>query len=64
MSYCVTDVTDFEANLHMVALAEERYGGVDILIANAGTEGLVKPIVDCDVEVFEPRSCSRGVAVG
>ncbi len=53
VSYCVTDVTDFEANLRMVALAEERYGGVDILIANAGTEGLVKPIVDCDVDVFD-----------
>jgi len=53
VSYCVTDVTDPGANLRMVALAEERYGGVDILLANAGTEGEVKPIIECDVDVFD-----------
>jgi NAD(P)-dependent dehydrogenase (short-subunit alcohol dehydrogenase family) len=53
VSHCVTDVTDPEANQRMVALAEERYGGVDILLANAGTEGQVKPITECDVEVFD-----------
>ena len=52
-SYCVTDVTDLAANQRMVALAEERYGGADILIANAGTEGQVTPIVDCEVDVFD-----------
>ena len=53
VSHCVTDVTEPEANQRMVALAEERYGGVDILLANAGTEGQVKPITECDVEVFD-----------
>jgi len=53
VSYCVTDVTDPGANQRMVALAEERYGGVDILLANAGTEGEVRPIVECDVDVFD-----------
>jgi NAD(P)-dependent dehydrogenase (short-subunit alcohol dehydrogenase family) len=52
-SHCVTDVTDPEANQRMVALAEERYGGVDILLANAGTEGRVKPIIECGVDVFD-----------
>ncbi len=49
VSHCVTDVTDPEANQRMVALAEERYGGVDVMLANAGIEGQVKPITECDV---------------
>jgi NAD(P)-dependent dehydrogenase (short-subunit alcohol dehydrogenase family) len=53
VSHCVTDVTDLEANQRMVALAEERYGGVDVMLANAGIEGQVKPITECDVEVFD-----------
>jgi NAD(P)-dependent dehydrogenase (short-subunit alcohol dehydrogenase family) len=53
VSHCVTDVTDPEANQRMVALAEERYGGLDILIANAGTEGHVKTIIECDVDLFD-----------
>ena len=53
VSHCVTDVTDPEANQRMVALAEERYGGVDVMLANAGIEGQVKPITECDVEVFD-----------
>jgi NAD(P)-dependent dehydrogenase (short-subunit alcohol dehydrogenase family) len=53
VSHCVTDVTDPEANQAMVALAEERYGGVDVMLANAGIEGQVKPITACDVEVFD-----------
>jgi NAD(P)-dependent dehydrogenase (short-subunit alcohol dehydrogenase family) len=53
VSHCASDVSDPEANRRMVALAEERYGGVDILLANAGTEGQVKSIIDCDVDVFD-----------
>jgi len=53
LSHCVTDVTDPGANQRMVALAEERYGGVDILLANAGIEGQVKPITEYDVQVFD-----------
>ena len=53
VSHCVTDVTDPEANERMVALADERYGGLDILLANAGTEGQVKPIIECDVDSFD-----------
>ena len=37
----------------MIQVAEERYGGVDILLANAGIEGEVKPIVDYDEAVFD-----------
>ena len=39
VSYCVADVTDSAANETMIQVAEERYGGVDILLANAGIEG-------------------------
>jgi NAD(P)-dependent dehydrogenase (short-subunit alcohol dehydrogenase family) len=37
----------------MIATAEERYGGVDCLIANAGIEGDVKPIIDYDENRFD-----------
>ena len=39
VSYCVADVTSAEDNQTMIQTAEERYGGVDILLANAGVEG-------------------------
>jgi NAD(P)-dependent dehydrogenase (short-subunit alcohol dehydrogenase family) len=37
----------------MIRAAEERYGGVDILLANAGVEGRVAPIVDYPEEEFD-----------
>jgi NAD(P)-dependent dehydrogenase (short-subunit alcohol dehydrogenase family) len=36
-----------------VAATLERFGGLDILIANAGTEGALKPIEALSVEEFE-----------
>jgi NAD(P)-dependent dehydrogenase (short-subunit alcohol dehydrogenase family) len=53
VSYCVADVTDPKQNESFVATAVERYGGVDVFLANAGIEGKVKPIVDYDVETFD-----------
>ena len=53
VSYCVADVSDPKANERMVATAVERYGGVDVFLANAGIEGKVKPIVEYDVETFD-----------
>ena len=52
-SYCVADVTSKADNEAMIAVAEERYGGVDILLANAGIEGDVRPLVDYDEERFD-----------
>jgi NAD(P)-dependent dehydrogenase (short-subunit alcohol dehydrogenase family) len=52
-SYCVADVTDPKQNERMVATAVERYGGVDVFLANAGIEGKVKPIVEYDVATFD-----------
>ncbi len=53
VSYCVADVTSAEDNLAMVETATERYGGVDILLANAGIEGDVVPITEYDEAKFD-----------
>ena len=53
VSYCVADVTKIEENQKMIDTAEERYGGVDVLLANAGIEGDVTPIVDYDENRFD-----------
>jgi NAD(P)-dependent dehydrogenase (short-subunit alcohol dehydrogenase family) len=53
VSYCVADVTRPEDNDKVIAVAEERYGGVDAFLANAGVEGQVKPITEYDVDVFD-----------
>ena len=52
-SYFVGDVTKAADNAAMVALAEERYGGVDVFLANAGVEGKVKPIPELDEDDFD-----------
>lgn len=53
VSYCVADVTSEQDNDRMIATAAERYGGVDVLLANAGTEGDVLPITDYDPDRFD-----------
>ena len=53
VSYCVADVTDEADNDRMVAEAVSRYGGLDILLANAGIEGDVAPITEYDPERFD-----------
>jgi len=50
---CVADVTEPASNKAMVRAAVERFGGLDILLANAGIGGGVRPIVDCDVDMFD-----------
>ncbi len=52
-SYFVGDVTSAVDNDSMVETATERYGGVDIFLANAGVEGEVKPIVDYNEAKFD-----------
>ena len=53
VSYCVADVTSLEDNQRMVDIATERYGGVDVLLANAGVEGDVMSIEDYDEARFD-----------
>ena len=52
-SYFVGDVTSAADNDAMVACAEERYGGVDGFLANAGIEGDVAPISEYDENRFD-----------
>jgi NAD(P)-dependent dehydrogenase (short-subunit alcohol dehydrogenase family) len=53
VSYCVADITQSDDNVRMFALASERYGGVDIFLANAGIEGDVKPLTEQSEERFD-----------
>lgn len=46
----VTSAADSEA---FVAAAVERFGGLDILLANAGIEGDVSPMMNYDEETFD-----------
>jgi NAD(P)-dependent dehydrogenase (short-subunit alcohol dehydrogenase family) len=52
-SFFVADVTKPEDNAAFVKAAVDRFGGLDILLANAGIEGAVAPIVDYPVEMFD-----------
>ena len=47
------DITTPEANAAMVRAAVERFGGIDVFLANAGIEGEVKSIADTDVASFD-----------
>ena len=48
VSYLVADVTRADDNARMVQTATERYGGVDIFLANVGIEGDVSSLLDYD----------------
>jgi NAD(P)-dependent dehydrogenase (short-subunit alcohol dehydrogenase family) len=52
-SYMAVDVTQPEPMQQVMNTAVERYGGLDILLANAGVEGEVHAIPDYPVEVFD-----------
>lgn len=53
VSYISADVTRPEQVEMYVGTAVSRYGGVDILINNAGIEGEVKPIPEYSIETFD-----------
>ena len=53
VGYLAADVTNWADNQAMVSLALERYGGLDIFLANAGIEGAISSILDYDEEVFD-----------
>ena len=53
VSYFVADVTSSEDNQAMIDMATERYGGVDVFLANAGIEGDVASILDYSEERFD-----------
>ena len=53
LSHFTGDVSKLEDNLQVVEIAKERYGGLDIFIANAGVGGEANPIQDYDEEIFD-----------
>jgi len=53
VSYFVGDITRTADNKAMVACAQQRYGGVDVFVANAGIEGEVCPLVDVDEAQYD-----------
>ena len=52
-SYVVADVTQPAQVQHSVNAAVERWGGIDIFLANAGVEGTVSPIPDYPIDIFD-----------
>ena len=52
VAHFVADATDEAATKDAVAATVEEFGGVDILFANAGTEGVAKPLETLTVEEF------------
>jgi len=47
------DVSSAKDTKNFVQKAKETFGGIDILFANAGIEGTVKPIVEYDDDTFD-----------
>ena len=52
-SWTCADVTSDDDTQGYVKAAVERYGRIDILLANAGIEGNFKPIPEYPIEVFD-----------
>jgi NAD(P)-dependent dehydrogenase (short-subunit alcohol dehydrogenase family) len=52
-SWICADVTSDDDTQGYVKAAVERYGRIDILLANAGIEGNFKPIPEYPIEVFD-----------
>ncbi len=52
-SYTVADVTQPDQTKAYVDAAVDRWGGIDVLLANAGIEGTLSPISDYPIDVFD-----------
>ena len=65
-AYIVADVSKPEDNQHLVKAAEQKFGGIDAFVANAGVEGVTAPIVDYPVDAFDQVMAVnvRGVFLG
>ena len=65
-SYVVADVTQAEQVQSYVNAAVDRWGGIDILLANAGIEGTLSPIPDYPIDIFDQVMAVnvRGVWLG
>jgi NAD(P)-dependent dehydrogenase (short-subunit alcohol dehydrogenase family) len=65
-AYIVADVSKAEDNHRLIKAAEQKFGGIDAFVANAGVEGVTAPIVDYPVEAFDQVMAVnvRGVFLG
>jgi NAD(P)-dependent dehydrogenase (short-subunit alcohol dehydrogenase family) len=65
-AYVVTDVSKPEDNQRLMKTAEDKFGGVDIFVANAGVEGATASIVDYPLDAFDQVMAVnvRGVFLG
>ncbi|MBU3071255.1 SDR family oxidoreductase [Aestuariicella sp. G3-2] len=52
VAYLAVDVSKLEDNQKMVDATLERFGQLDVFIANAGIEGKIGPISDCSLDSF------------
>ena len=52
-SYTVADVTQPEQTQAYINAAVNRWGGIDVLLANAGIEGALSLITDYPIDVFD-----------
>jgi NAD(P)-dependent dehydrogenase (short-subunit alcohol dehydrogenase family) len=52
-AFVAGDVSDPAVLERAVALAESRFGGLDVMFANAGIEGKVLPLAQTPVETFD-----------
>ena len=59
----IADSIDEAATAAAVAKTVKRFGGVDILIANAGTEGVLKPIEELSVADFNDTMQTNVIGV-
>ena len=64
--YIVADVSKPEDNQRLIKAAEQKFGGIDAFIANAGVEGASASIVDYPVDTFDQVMAVnvRGVFLG
>lgn len=65
-AYLVADVSKPEDNRHLIEAAEQKFGGIDAFVANAGVEGTIASIIDYPVDVFDQVMAVnvRGVFLG
>jgi NAD(P)-dependent dehydrogenase (short-subunit alcohol dehydrogenase family) len=52
VAYCVADVTSEVETITYVRKALDTFGRLDVLVANAGVEGIVAPVSDYDADAF------------
>lgn len=65
-AHFVADVSKPEDNERLVKAAEDKFGGIDVFIANAGVEGATASIADYPVDTFDQVMAVnvRGVFLG